>query len=133
MKIKIILPVLLLLISLSSNAYAEQFHCRITEVQDFDTRDSVNSSPKMEEFVTKTNNETDIYFAGEVVSGISGYEGSQIVNTKEYTSPFIVISKLDNKFFDMYLYRKPLDYLKGQGFLVSGFCKEVSILEWLLM
>lgn len=113
-------------IGISGTTYAEKFHCRITDVKDYDTKHTINSSPKMAEFITETNDETNLYFAGEIVNGISGYEGSRIVNTDEHTPPFIVISKLDNKFFGMYLYRKPYSGLKGQGYLVSGFCKKIS-------
>jgi len=105
--------ILLLVAGLNNVTYAEKFHCRITEVQDYDTEQAVDSLPKMMEFITETDSETNLYFAGKIESGISGYEGSMIVNTKEHVKPFIVISKLDNKFFGMYLYRKPYNILKG--------------------
>ena len=113
-------------IGLSGITYAEKFHCRITDVQDYDTKNVIDSSPKMAEFITETDEETNLYFAGEVANGISGYEGSRIVNTDEHTPPFIVISNLDNKFFGMYIYRKPYLGTKEQGYLVSGFCKKIS-------
>ena len=115
--------ILLAVFGFSSIGNADELHCRIAEVRDHDTNNIVNSlpTPKNEEFIVKTDTETDIYFAGKIEYGIAGYKGSRVANTNNHTHPFIVISKLDNKFFDMYLhYTHGLDL----GFRVSGICKE---------
>ncbi len=125
-KIQTLLTITVLLFGISDTTYAEKFHCRITDVKDYDTKNVINSSPNMTEFITETDTETNIYYAGNV-NGISGYEGSMVANTDKHTPPFIVISKLDNKFFGMYLYRPEYhNAIKSQGFLVSGFCKEID-------
>jgi len=123
MKLKTLLLTLLLTTSFSGVTYAEEFHCRITEARDYDTKNIINSlpTPKNEEFIVETDTETNIFFAGEIKYGVSGYKGSRIAGTNNHTQPFITISKLDNKFFDMYLH-----YAHGGfSFLVSGICKEI--------
>jgi hypothetical protein len=111
-----------LFITSASATYAEEFHCRITKAQDYDTKIIVNSKPDPtnKEFIVEANIETNIYFSGDVEYALSGYKGSRVSGTNNYTQPFIVISKLDNKFFDMYLRYK----YGGNSYLVSGICKE---------
>jgi hypothetical protein len=117
------LLILVIITGLSSITHAEEFHCRITEARDYDTNNIINSlpTPKNEEFIVKTNTETDIFLAGEIEYSLPGYKGSRVAGTNNHTQPFIVISKLDNKFFDMYLHYTH----GGHGFLVSGICKEI--------
>jgi len=112
------LLILLIITGLSSISNADEFHCRITDVRDYDTNSIINSlpTPKNEEFIVKTDIETDIFLAGEIEYALPGYKGSRVADTNNYMQPYIVISKLDNKFFDMYLH-----YAHGRlGFSVSG-------------
>ncbi|MCH9750458.1 MAG: hypothetical protein K0U09_06845 [Proteobacteria bacterium] len=117
--------ILLAVFGFSSIGNADEFHCRITEVRDHDTNNIVNSlpTPKNNEFIVDTDTETNIYLAGEIRYALSDYKGSRVAGTNNHKQPFIVISKLDNKFFDMYLH-----YAHGVnlGFRVSGICKEVK-------
>ena len=118
------LLILLIITGLSSVTNADEFHCRITDVRDYDTNNIINSlpTPKNEEFIVKTDTETDIFLAGEIEYALPGYKGSRVTDTNNHKQPFIVISKLDNKFFDMYLH-----YAHGGfSFLVSGICKNVG-------
>jgi hypothetical protein len=118
-----VLMILSILLALIGNSYAKEFHCRIIEARDYDKKNIINSlpTPKNEEFIVETDTETNIFFAGEIKYGVSGYKGSRIAGTNNHTQPFITISKLDNKFFDMYLH-----YAHGGfSFLVSGICKEI--------
>jgi hypothetical protein len=117
------LLILVIITGLSGITHAEEFHCRVTEALDYDTKSIINSlpTPKNEEFIVETDTETDIYLAGEIKYALSGYKGSRVAGTNNRMQPFIVISKLDNKFFDMYLHYAH----GGHGFLVSGICKEI--------
>jgi hypothetical protein len=120
MKLKKILSTLLMSISLSGAAYADKFHCRITEAVNYDTRESVNLSSSINEFIVSTDTETDIYKAGDVHS--PHFKGSLISGTDEHTAPFIVISKLDYKFYGMYVFQTSI----SRGLHASGFCKEIN-------
>jgi len=129
MKLKTLLLTLLLSTGLSGTAYADKFadkfHCRITEVRDYDTKQVVNSSPKMEEFVIKIDTIDTLRSWGDLEYGLSRFESPRAYD-RERRRVSIGISHLDNKFFGLYLEKKLKVLKKPQGWLVSGFCTEIS-------
>ena len=107
---------------IASSLYAEEFHCRITDVSDYETKEKVSDFFLNKEFLVETDTETDIYHFGD--ADYLSYEGSLIQGTNKRSKPFIAISKLDGKFFDMFLYSKSYKYSLPKGASVAGFCKE---------
>ena len=106
-----------------SSLHAEEFHCRITDVSDYETKEKVSDFLLNKEFLFESAGETDIFHYGEV-DYLSGYEGALNLGTGKREKPSIVISKLDGKFFDMFLYSKSYKYSLPKGASVAGFCKE---------
>ena len=108
---------------ITPSVYAEKFHCRITDVTDYETEEKVSGFFLNKEFLFESAGETDIFHYGEV-DYLSGYEGALNLGTGKREKPSIVISKLDGKFFDMFLYSKHYKYYLPKGASVAGFCKE---------
>jgi len=122
--VKFLFKSFLISISLiTPSVYAEKFHCRITDVTDYETKEKVSDFFLNEEFLFESAGETDIFHHGEV-DYLSSYEGALNLGTGKREKPFIVISKLDGKFFDMFLYSKQYKYYLPKGASVAGFCKE---------
>ena len=108
---------------ITPSVYAEEFHCRITDVTDYETKEKVSDFLLNEEFLFESAGETDIFHYGEV-DYLSSYEGALNLGTGKREKPSIVISKLDGKFFDMFLYYKHYEHYLPKGASVAGFCKE---------
>jgi len=122
--VKFLFKSFLISISLiTPSVYAEKFHCRITDVTDYETKEKVSDFFLNEEFLFESAGETDIFHYGEV-DYLSSYEGALNLGTGKREKPSIVISKLDGKFFDMFLYSKHYKYYLPKGASVAGFCKE---------
>ena len=112
---KLIFIALLIPVVVSCTNYSKEYHCRITQLIDHQTRQPIEINPLwVMEFTVKPDTSTDIYLAGEIIGGPMG---SLDITTGERVPPFITMSKLDGTFDGMYVF-----YEKGE--LASGFCKK---------
>jgi len=108
----------LILFLMISSVYAEEFHCRITDVSDYKTKEKVSKSFLNKEGIVETDGETNMWHYG------NGYHFGYTGSTSKSTEAHIRISKLDGKFFDMFLFSGNHKYRHPEGVIVSGFCKE---------
>ena len=94
-----------------------EYHCRIENALDYNTGRPVQL-PSISEFTVRPETTTNIYRAGVAV-GLA-YSGGLDGSSGERLEPFVVFSKLDGKFDEMYLYY-------DGGAHVAGFCAKVSM------
>ena len=97
---------------------AGEYQCRITAASSLETGQPV-ALPFIDEFSVRPDVVTDIYRAGEVFQypQMGAFEPS----TGNRVYPYVVFSKLDGKFDEMYM------HIEG-GAHVKGYCQKTGIL-----